>query len=119
MQIIKGKIDDYSYATKYDDDGIEYMLYSITINKQKYTAKLPKSPYLDKGPDIIAGLNPENSSEIISGFCPKTSLTWGKKVRQLKKQSSPFDAYEYVEGTVIEKRKSISTDNDFSKDAMQ
>jgi len=118
MQIIKGKIDYSEHVNKYDDDGIEYKLYTITIDKKKYTSKLPKGLYLVNDVDIIAGINPENPSEIIAGYCPVNKINWGKNTRSLKRQTDPLEIYEFVEGTVLEKRKSSSVNSDFSRDTL-
>ncbi len=113
--ILKGKISESDYVVKYDDEGIEYRLYTITIDKKRYTSKTPKSLYLVNESPILCEVE---NDVILAGYCPKENCSWGKNVRRLKKQITASDKYEFIEGVVIEKRKQVSSDNDFTKDAM-
>ncbi len=113
--ILKGKISAADYVVKYDDEGIEYRLYTITIDKKRYTSKTPENLYLVNESPILCEVE---NDVILSGYCPKENCSWGKNVRRLKNQITSSDKYEFIEGVVIEKRKQVSSDNDFSKDAM-
>jgi hypothetical protein len=113
--ILKGKISAADHAVKYDDEGIEYFLYTITIDKKKYTSKTPRGLYLSSDAPIVCEVE---NDVILAGYCPKENCSWGKNVRRLKKQITASDKYEFIEGVVIEKRKQVSSDNDFTKDAM-
>lgn len=113
--ILKGKITAAEHLVKYDDEGIEYWLYTITIDKKRYTSKTPKSLYLVNESPILCEVE---NDVILAGYCPKENYSWGKNVRRLKKQITASDKYEFIEGVVIEKRKQVSSDNDLSKDAL-
>lgn len=113
--ILKGKISAADYVVKYDDEGIEYRLYTITIDKKRYTSKTPKSLYLVNESPILCEIE---NDVILTGYCPKENCSWGKNVGRLKKQLDLSDKYEFIEGVVIEKRKQVTSNNDFTKDAM-
>jgi hypothetical protein len=100
--IIKGKITDANHLVKYDDEGLEYFLYTIFIDKKKYTSKTPKGIYLSRESAIVCEI--ENDI-ILAGYCPKEDYSWGKNVRQLKKKVGPTESYTFVHGRMIEKRK--------------
>ncbi|MBK9591626.1 MAG: hypothetical protein IPO32_08980 [Crocinitomicaceae bacterium] len=100
--ILKGKISAADHAVKYDDEGIEYFLYTITIDKKKYTSKTPRGLYLSSDSPIVCEV--ENDT-ILAGYCPIQNHSWGKNVRRLKKQVDPTELYTFVHGKMIEKRK--------------
>lgn len=41
--ILKGKISAANHVVKYDDEGIEYFLYTITIDKKNTLLKPPEA----------------------------------------------------------------------------
>jgi hypothetical protein len=100
--ILKGKISAANHVVKYDDEGIEYFLYTITIDKKKYTSKTPRGLYLSSDSPIVFEV--ENDI-ILAGYCPREDYSWGKNVRRLKKQVDPTEMYTFVHGRMIEKRK--------------
>ena len=118
MNHIKGVITKCNFEKKYDGDGIPYKDYVIIINNQQYTAQIKEQIYLDKGMTVLMGMKPNSANEIISGYCLKEGYTWGSNTGNLKKQISRFEKYDFLEGSILEKRKSTTGSIYMNRSAM-
>lgn len=116
MDIRKGIIQAYTYKNQFDDNGIEYRIFTLTIDEKKYTSRAPKNLYLTEGATIIFECS---GTEITAAFCPIQGTSWGKNSGKLKRQTAATDRYAFVQGIVLEKRKETVSSADFSKDLQQ
>ena len=57
---------------------------------------------------ILLGIKPNSSNEVIAGYCLKEGYTWGENPGKLKKEVEPFEKYNFLEGTILEKQKSTT-----------
>ena len=108
MNPIKGAITKCEFETEYDTDGISYKDYVIIVDNKKYKAQIKGEIYLNEGMTVIMDIKPGTANEIIAGYCLKEGYSWGKTAGQLKKESSSTEKYEFIEGKVVEKKKSTS-----------
>lgn len=102
--VIKGFIQDYERSEKYDDEGLQIVVYLLKVNNTNYTLTLPKKVviYFDRGVEVALKVEKENT--VVGMICPKKGYKWGK-TKGLKKELIDQDYFELVEGVVIEKRK--------------
>lgn len=102
--IIKGKIQNHHRSEKYNDDGIKYIHYFITIEGKKYTVNLPGSTdiYFEEQLDTVLEVDENNIA--IAGLCSKKGYAWGK-TKSLKNEVKETDRFELAKGIVQEKRK--------------
>ncbi len=112
-KIIRGTIRKCSLKQAWDHDGNEYQQGWITLDRTEYTGKLPKEIRLYDGMEVVLSLKEGSEFELAAGYCVKTGDHWGENWKALKSQTDPMDAYDFVEGTVTEKRK--STDGYFDQ----
>jgi hypothetical protein len=112
-KIIRGTIRKCGLKKAWDHDGNEYQQGWITVERTEYTGKLPKELRLYDGMEVVLALKEGSESEIAAGYCVKTEDHWGENWKALKGQTDPMDAYDFMEGTVTEKRK--STDGYFDQ----
>ena len=108
MNHIKGVITKCKFEEKYDRDGIPYKDYIIIIDSQKYTAQIKEQVYLNEGMTVLMEIKPNAANEVISGYCLKEGYTWGKTRGDLKNEISRFEKYDFLEGRILEKRKSTT-----------
>jgi hypothetical protein len=108
QNIVKGILTSCKYETKYDLNGVSFKDYILIIENQKYTAQVKESIYLQDGMTVVLEINPNSKNEVISGLCIKEGYRWGPNPGKLKKEISPFEKYGFLEGTILEKRKSTT-----------
>jgi hypothetical protein len=118
---IKGVITDCRHEIKYDPDGNAFKDYVFKIGKQQYTAQVKADFYLQEEMTVSLELKPGSASEVVSGYCIKEGYAWGEDASRLKKTISRDEKYDFLEGRIIEKRKStkgsiyMNRDNDGSR----
>ena len=108
MNHIKGVITKCKFEKKYDGDGIPYKDYVITIDNQEYTAQIKEQIYLEEGMKVLLDIKPGAANEVIAGYCLKEGYKWGKNTGDLKNEISRSEKYDFLEGRIVEKRKSTT-----------
>jgi hypothetical protein len=108
QNIVKGIITSCKFETKYDINGIACKDYVLTIDDQKYTTRIKEGIYLQEGMTVVLQINPGSPAEAIAGFCIKEGYLWGQRPKSLKKEAAQFEKYDFLEGTILEKRKSTT-----------
>lgn len=108
QNIVKGIITSCKFETKYDINGIACKDYVLTIGGQKYTTRIKEDIYLQEDMTVVLQINPGSPAEAVAGFCIKEGYLWGQKPKSLKKEAARFEKYDFLEGTILEKRKSTT-----------
>ena len=108
MDQVKGVITKCEYQDKYDLDGIKYKDYVFTVDKKIYTTHIKEKIYLERGMEVVLSIKPGTANEVVAGYCLKEDYTWGPKANALRNQTSQFDKWKFMEGTVVEKQKSTT-----------
>jgi hypothetical protein len=116
MAIERGTISSADHVVKYDDEGIEYWVYTITVGGRRYTSRTQDGLYLVSGSPIV--FETENDT-IAAGYCPREDVGWGRNVGRLRKRADLSDKFEFVEGVVVEKRKRVSQTVNWSRDYLE
>jgi len=101
MEIQKGIITDYRYIRKIDNENSRNNQLIVRINGKAYTSQTQSGLNLRVGTRIIFEAS---GSEITSAFCPSENISWGINSGKLKRTSTIIDRYEFIEGTILEKR---------------
>lgn len=108
MNTVKGEIKNSRFENKYDLDGIPYKDYIFYINSQQFIARIKENIYLSDGMSVVLDIKPGSLNEVIAGYCIKEGYTWGEHANTLKSEVSQFEKYNFLEGIIIEKRRSTT-----------
>lgn len=112
---IRGIIEDHTYTTQHDEEGIRYETFSLKIGRQWYTGKLPGRRYegdpFPHGADFVLEADAQNVA--LSGCAVKTDFRWGPNGRALRRQLADSEAFTLLEGAVREKRAGRHAGNPF------
>jgi hypothetical protein len=106
QDIVKGVITGSKYVKKYDGNGNPYKDYTIIVGNQEYTTQTKEDIYLQDGMNVIMEIKPGSTHEVITGYCIKEGYGWGQHLDHLKNKIPQSEKYEFLEGIILEKRKS-------------
>lgn len=114
-RIVRSNIQRYS-SHGFDEYGDPNPVYSLMINGEKYTLKtrskkLPSGTDFSQKFEFIFEINPEK--EIVAFSSPQQNLKWGNQsqIETLPGSKKPKIIYQFVSGTVTDKRSKTETVN--------
>jgi hypothetical protein len=108
QNIVKGVLQNCTYEKKYDLNGIEFRDYVLTIDGMKYRTQIKEPIYLQNGMKIILQVKSDSVNEAIAGYCVKEGYSWGRDGGNLKNMAAHSEKYDFLEGIILEKRKSTT-----------